>query len=404
MSLQSLPFIPRPAYLQRVIPYIGKNLIKVLVGQRRTGKSYMLFQIMEYIRSQKPRSKIVYINKELHEFAGIHTSDDLLKYVNDIVKSGQKASIFIDEIQDISGFEKALRSMVAEERFDLYCTGSNANLLSGELATYLSGRHCEIKIYGLSYQEFLLFHKLSESSESFLKYAKYGGLPYLIHLELDDRIVYDYLQNIYNTILYKDLVSRFGIRNVAFLERLTEYCAENVGSLVSAKKISDFLKSQKISISPNIVLNYLSHLTAAFFVFRVSRSDIKGRKVFEIGEKYYFEDMGLRHTICPFHQGDIGKVLENLVYLHLRQNGFEVFIGKLGDKEIDFVAQRGSEKIYVQVAYVIANEKTHEREFGNLLAIADNYRKVVVSMDEVAQGNYKGIEHLHIRKFVSQTL
>ena len=402
MSVSIPSFLGRPLYMDKIAPYMGKNIIKVLVGQRRVGKSYLLYQIMAHIQKHQPRSTLIYINKELHDFASIGNSNDLLAYIKKATGPSKKASIFIDEIQDISGFEKALRSLMAQERFDIYCTGSNAFLLAGELATYLSGRYVEIKVYGLSYPEFLVFHKLPDDNDSLLKYMKYGGLPYLINLDLEDNIVYDYLRNIYNAILYKDVVRRFRIRNVSFLERLTEYCADNVGSLVSAKKISDFLKSQKTAISPNVVLNYLSFLCAAFFILRTPRSEIKGKKVFEISEKYYFEDLGLRHSITGFQQADIGKVLENMVFLDLKTRGFDVTVGKLGDKEIDFVAEKSGEKLYVQVAYLIPDQKAHDREFGNLLSISDNYRKIVVSMDDTAEGNFKGIEHMHIRKFLGR--
>jgi predicted AAA+ superfamily ATPase len=381
---------------------MGKSIIKVLVGQRRVGKSYLMFQIMAHIRKTHPIFTIIYINKELHDFASIRTSDDLLVYIKKQTHSKNKNCIFIDEIQDITGFEKALRSLVAQDQFDIYCTGSNAFLLSGELATFLSGRYVEIKVYGLSYPEFLVFNDLADTNDSFMKYLKYGGLPYLINLTLDDRIVYDYLRNIYDAILFKDVVRRFHIRNVSFLERLTEYCADNVGSLVSANKISGFLKSQKMAISPSVVLNYLSFLCASFFIIRAPRSEIKGKKVFEIGEKYYFEDLGLRHSILGYRQSDIGKILENIVFLHLKIRGFDVAVGKMGDKEIDFIAESSGERMYVQVAYLIPDNKTHDREFGNLLLINDNYRKIVVSMDETAGGNYKGIEHMNIRKFLAE--
>jgi uncharacterized protein len=394
------PFVNRPAYLEKAAPYIGKNTIKVFVGQRRVGKSYLLFQLIDYIRKRQPRSTIIYINKELHDFSFIKNGDDLIAFVKKEQGDAKKVSLFIDEIQDIIGFEKALRSLIAQERYDIYCTGSNAFLLSGELATFLSGRYVEIKVYGLSYPEFLRFHNLTDSSNAFISYIKFGGLPYLINLELNDTIVYDYLRNIYDAILYKDIVRRFKVRNVAFLERLTEYCADNVGSMVSAKKISDFLKSQKSPMSPNIVLNYLSFLCAAFFIIRTPRSEIKGKKIFEINEKYYFEDLGLRHSIAGYKQADIGKILENIVFLDLKTRGFDVTVGKLGDKEIDFVAEKTGERLYAQVAYLIPDQKTHDREFGSLLEIPDNYGKIVVSMDETAGGNFKGIEHLHIRKFL----
>lgn len=393
-------YIKRKYYLKKIKPFIDKDIIKVIIGQRRVGKSYLLFQIMDAIKEKHKNANIIYINKELNKFEKIKNYQDLLKYVEEKAKPKKKSYIFIDEIQDIEKFEKALRSLNATGKYDIYCTGSNTDLLSGELATYLSGRYIEINVFSLSYLEFLTFHKLKNSPESFLKYLKYGGLPYLIHLELNDEVVYDYLRNVYNTILFKDVVSRYKIRNFAFLENLVWYLADNTGSLVSAKKISDFLKSQRIKISPNIVLDYLSFLAQAFFIFKVPRSSIGGKKIFEINEKYYFEDLGLRHSIVSYKQLDINKILENLVFLHLKIAGYKITVGQLGKKEVDFVCEKKGEKMYVQVAYLIT-EKNTEREFGNLLAIKDNYPKIVVSMDEViGNSKYEGIKHLHVRDFL----
>jgi predicted AAA+ superfamily ATPase len=398
-------YIKRKLYIDRLKPYIGKSVIKVIVGQRRVGKSFLLFQIMDelIVRGYK-KENIVCINKEKLEFDHIRDYKDLVLHVRNQAKKNKIKAIFIDEIQDIALFEKALRHWHAGGKYDVYCTGSNANLLAGELATYLSGRFIKLEVFSLSYLEFLDFHKLQSGKESLLKYIRYGGLPYLINLELNDLVVFDYLKNIYSTIVLKDIVVRFGVRNVVFLEKLIEYLADNIGSLVSAKKISDFLKSQKIKISSQVVLNYLSNLVAAFIVFKVSRADIRGKKIFEINEKYYFEDLGLRNSLIGYSLDDIGKVLENLVYMHLRINGYIVFVGQLGEKEIDFVAEKNGEKIYIQVAYLITNEATRKREFGNLLAIGDNYRKIVVSMDDIAGGKYKGIEHVNIIDFLSKNI
>ena len=393
-------YITRQHYLDKIKPYIGKDIIKVITGQRRVGKSYFLFQIMDVIVASDPKAQIIYINKELYEFDYINDYKLLLEHIKDKAKDEKKHYVFIDEIQDIDQFEKALRSLSAEGGYDIYCTGSNAGLLSGELATYLSGRYVEIKVFCLSYIEFLDFHKLQDTSGTFLKYIKYGGLPYLINLKLEDDVVYDYLKNIYNTILFKDVVKRHRIRNIAFLERLTLYLADNAGSLVSAKKISDFLKSQKTNISPNVVLNYLSHLESAFFILKVRRSDIAGKKIFEIGEKYYFEDLGLRHTIIGYRQDDIGRILENLVFLHLKRLGYEITVGRIGEKEIDFACEKNGERLYVQVAYMITDQRVHDREFGNLLKIKDNFTKIVVSMDEMTGGKFKGIKHVNIRDFL----
>ena len=255
-------------------------------------------------------------------------------------------------------------------------------------------------VRGLSYREFLAFHRLEESDESLQRYLRYGGLPHLVDLELTDRVVYEYLGHLYHVILFKDVVARYRIRNFDFLERLVRFLADSVGSVVTAKRISDYLKSQRVRISPNSVLDYLAHLCHACFLARVRRADVIGRRIFEIGEKYYFEDLGLRHAVKPFVQQDIGKVLENLVYHHLRVCGWQVTAGRLDRREIDFVATRQDETMYVQVAYILADEETHKREFGNLLEIPDNYPKMVVSMDPVIGADHKGIRHLHIREFL----
>lgn len=395
-------YIKRALYLEKIRPFIDKDIIKVIVGQRRVGKSYLLFQIMDEIKAKHKTANIIYINKELSEFDAIKTHRDLLDHIKKY-DSIRKSYVFIDEIQDIDSFEKALRSLQSEGKYDIYCTGSNANLLSSELATYLSGRYIEMKVFSLSYSEFLSFHKLSENKESFLRYIKYGGLPYLINLELTDDVAYGYVKSVYSTILLKDVVSRYKIRNVSFLENLIGYIADNIGSLVSAKKISDFLKAQKINISTNIVLDYLSFLANAFFVLKVSRSDVRGKKIFEVNTKYYFEDLGLRNSIVRYNQTDINKILENLVFMQLQILGYTVTVGQLKGKEIDFVCEKQGRKMYIQTAYIIT-EENKEREFGNLLEIQDNYPKFVISMDEmIAQEGYKGVQHINIRDFLSNT-
>lgn len=381
-----------------------QNLIKVLVGQRRVGKSVLMRQIMELVQKEKPGANLVFINKEDLSFEAIKSYSDLVDFAERNKKANSANFLFVDEIQDIEDFEKALRHLQTKNEWDIYITGSNAKMLSGELATFLSGRYIEMKISTLSFNEFLKFHGLNNNNESLHKYIRYGGLPYLINLELKDNIVFDYLKNIYAAILYKDIIARHNIRNVGFLDRLVLFIADNTGSIVSAKSINDFLKSQKISISNNIILDYLGYLSEAFFLSKVKRNDLKGKKILEFGEKYYFEDLGIRHAIGGYKNDDINKILENIVYLHLTFCGYEVTIGKLSDKEIDFVADKDGSRIYVQVAFSIPDEKVKEREFGNLLSINDNFRKIVVSMDEFQADSYKGIEHLHIRKFLSQAV
>ncbi len=393
-------YLPRPLYFNKIEPFIGTGLIKILTGQRRVGKSYVLLQVMDEIRQRDPQATIIYINKEDYRFESIKDYNDLMKYLGGQRSDKGKTYLFIDEVQEISKFELAVRSLLSVEGWDIYLTGSNAMLLSGELATQLGGRFIQIQIHALSYPEFLQFHELQESAEAFLKYIRWGGMPHLINLRQDDAVVYEYLRNIHNSIILRDIIARFNIRNVGFLQDLINYLADITGSVLSAKRISDYLKSQRINLSPKLVLEYLVYLESVYLVHRVKRMDVEGRKIFEIGDKFFFEDLGMRHAAIPFQQKDIGKVLENLVYHHLVVNGNKVFVGKLDDKEIDFVSIKNEDKTYVQVAYLIADDKTYEREFGNLLAIPDNCPKIVVSMDDTATGNYKGIQHLSIRKFL----
>lgn len=393
-------YIHRPLYIDRIKPFIGKSLIKVLVGQRRVGKSYLLMQLRDLIQKKDPNIQIIYINKELHQFQGIKNADDLFNYLNERVDENGKTALFIDEIQDIESFEVVLRDLVTRTNFDIYCTGSNANLLSSELATFLSGRYIEIKVFGLSYSEFLAFNQLADHHDTFQQYLQMGGLPYLRNLSHQETVVYEYLISIYNTILLKDVVKRFNVRNVRFLENLVAFLADNVGSLVSSKKISDYLKSQKLAISTQVVIDYLGYLESSFLLFKVKRTGLEGKRLFEIGEKYYFEDIGLRNAIVGYKVNDIHKILENVVYLHLRMAGYSVTVGFEDNKEIDFIAQRSNEKIYVQVAYLLSSEETMDREFGNLLAVPDNFPKYVVTMDYTKEtSTFKGIERVHVKDF-----
>ena len=391
---------PRPIYLERIRPFIGSGLIKVLMGQRRVGKSYILNQLIAEIKSSKPDADIIYINKEEYAFDSIRTYHDLLAYLKE--RGGKKplTYLFLDEVQDIDKFEIALRSLLAEGCWEIFCTGSNATLLSGELATHLGGRTVQIRIHTLSYAEYLDFYKIDDSAEVFLGYLKTGGMPHLVNLVDDEAVIREYHKNVLDSIVLRDIVARYGIRNVNFLNDLLRFLADSVGSLVSAKRISDYLKSQRINLNPKLVLDYLGYIESVFFVDRVSRIDIQGRKIFEIGIKYYFEDLGMRNVLIPFQIGSINKLLENVVYHHLKVHNYQVYVGKLNGTEIDFVAERDGERIYVQVAYLISDDKTHQREFGNLLAVPDNSPKYVVSMDEPASGNYKGIKHVSIRNFL----
>jgi len=399
--------IAREKYVEKIRAFIGKNVIKILTGQRRVGKSYILLQLMDEIKNSVVGANIIYINLELERFRYLKTSKDLYEYVNaELVGNNLLNYLFIDEIQEIVDFQNAIRSLLAEQKCDIFITGSNANLLSGELATLLSGRYVNFEIHSLSYKEFQRFHNLDNSQQTLEKYLTYGGLPFLKNLELSDNQSFEYLRNVYSTILLRDVVAREKIRNIAFLENLVAYLADNVGSLFSALSISKYLKNQRVDISTQVIINYLRTLANSFFVHKAVRSDVAGMKIFEIGEKYYFEDLGLRNVISGFNAlKDIAKVVENAVYLHLIQCGYKVFVGRIGNREIDFVCEKDGIKIYVQVSLSIMDEKTREREFGSLLLIQDNYAKYVVTLNDIHIGNnYKGIQCLNLRDFLETEL
>ncbi len=392
-------YIKRSSYFKKIKPFIDKDLVKIIVGQRRVGKSYFMLQVMDEIKKIHPRANIIYINKESYDFVNIYDDKQLMKSIKRKEKKG-KNYLFIDEVQEIKNWQKVIRSLNATGNFDIYCTGSNADLLSGELATLLAGRYIEIKVYSLSYKEFLRFHNLDDAETSLQKYWQFGGLPYLIHLDLQDEVVYDYLKNIYNSILLKDVIARYNIRNVSFLENLTQYLADNIGSFISSSKISKFLKNQKLEVHNATILEYLNFLAKTFFVAEVNRRDVVGKKIFENNPKYYFQDLGLRNVLVGYRPNDVAKILENAVYNHLKVLGYNIYVGKLDKYEIDFVAEKDNEKIYIQVAYKI-HKNNIDREFGNLLRIKDGYSKIVISMDEmIGKNTYKGIKTLHIRDFL----
>ena len=394
------PYISREKYLNKIKPFVNKELIKVFVGQRRVGKSYLMYQLIDFLQKEDKKRHVIYINKELNEFDDIKNYQQLYDYVKSKSVANKMNYLFIDEIQNIESFENALKSFVAEGNYDIYCTGSNADLLSGELATYLSGRYIEFNVFPLSYCEFLIFHNLTDQPQSLDMFLKYGGLPYLKNLQLDNDIVFDYLKNVYQAILFRDVVARFSVRNVEFLERLILFLAKHTGTIFSARNIVKFLKSQNIKISVSSILAYLNYLKTAFFISKASRTDIQGKKIFEVGEKYYFTDIGLRNTIAGFSPFELGLIIENAVYNHLQYLGYKILIGQSGDKEIDFIAEKNSEKIYIQVALRITNETTAEREFGNLLEIKDNYPKYVITLDEYSGTTFNGVKHIPLRNFL----
>jgi len=394
----------RDTYIERIKPFMRTPIVKVMIGHRRVGKSFILFQLIELIKNEDKNANIIYINKEDIEFIDVVSYRELYDYISKKLISDRKNYIFIDEIQEIADFKVTIRSLALDDNNDIYITGSNSEMFSSDLANELGGRYVEFRIYSLSYLEFLNFHKLSNDDNSLEKYFHFGGLPYLIHLPLEEPIVMEYISSVYSTIILRDVVERKKIRNTAFLEQLIRFLANNVGSLFSSNSISDFLKSQQVKISPNQVSEYADSLAEAFVVHRIGRYDIVGKKLFERGEKYFFENMGIRNAVAGYKPQDRAKRLENNVCNHLLFCGYDVKVGALSTEEIDFVCTRGGETLYVQVAIELSSPETIAREFGNLLRIKDNYPKIVVSGERSFENSYEGVEHIYIRDFISSTL
>ena len=398
--------IIRQHYLNKIEKYFGKNTIIVLTGQRRVGKSYLLKQVRDQ-KQNEPNSNVIFIDKEKREFDSIQTYQELNNHIESLYQKGKKNYILIDEIQDIEEFERSVRSFHTEPDAEIVITGSNAKMLSNELSTLIGGRYKEIYIQSLTYQEFLTFHHLTDSDDALTRYIQFGGLPGLVKIGLDEEDAREYQMDIYHTVLLKDVILRNQIRNVTFLENLVRFLADNAGKLISANSIAKFMKSQGENVTSTVVSNYIKYLTEAYMIHQVSRYDIHGKRLFESNDKFYFEDHGIRNALAGgSREGDIEKVIENIIYQQLIHLGYEVTVGQLQAGEIDFVATgKGGQRKYIQASFFIADETTREREFGNLRAIKDNYPKYVISMTPlVTRNDDNGIIHLHLRKFLMEGL
>ena len=398
--------IIRKPYLDKIEQALGKDVIIVLVGQRRIGKSYLLRQLKDE-KAQDSSANIIYVDKEKKEFDYIRDYHDLNAFIDGHRVKGKTNYILVDEIQDIAEFERTVRSYREEPDTEIVITGSNSLMLSSELTTLIGGRYKEIYVQALSYNEFLTFHQLPDNDDSLAKYINFGGLPGLQKIGLDENDVREYQQDVLNTVLLKDVIMRNNIRNPVFLDNLIRFLADNTGKIVSANSISKFMRSQGQSITSTAVINYIKALCETYVIHKVNRYDIHGKRLFESNDKYYFEDNGIRNCLGGGNrEGDIEKVMENVVYNHLVRLGYEVTVGQLQASEIDFVCSKPTgERVYVQVAYIIADEATRQREFGNLRAIHDNYPKYVISMTPlVTRSNDGGIIHLNLRKFLKEGL
>lgn len=400
--------VKREKYLKTLTAYLGKPLIKVILGMRRTGKSSIIkLLIAELLEKGVPEKNILYINKESLEFEEIQTYRDLYSYVVKNFKNvGGDKYIFIDEVQEIKEWEKAVVSFLSEGIGNVVISGSNSRILSGELATFLSGRYVEIPIYPLTFSEFLEFRKKFEKKkkldieECFKGFLKYGGLPGIHYLPFDEDVVFQYLNSVLNTILYKDIITRFKIRDTALFDKIVRYLFDNIGNITTAKRIADYFKSQKIKVAVDTVLNYIKAIETAFLIKRAYKYDIKGKRHLEFYEKVYLTDAGLRNGLIGYREKDINGVLKNIVYNELVARGYKVYVGKLNGLEIDFVAEKQEEIKYIQVCYLLSEETTIKREFGNLQRIRDNYEKVVISLDKFFVKELEGIKHVYLLDFL----
>lgn len=400
--METLEILPRPLYLDRIMPYVGSGMIKVLTGQRRVGKSYILRAVEQELRGRQPDANFIHIDLEDFAFAHVTTPQALHdEIVGRIAEPNRQNYIFIDEVQEVEGFEKVIRSLNLNPLNDIYVTGSNSSMLSSEIGSRLAGRSIEFRIHPLSYSEFLDFHRLSDSDESLDLYLRYGGMPYLRNLPLRETWT-EYLANVTDSIVYRDVVTRHQLRNNDFLQRLILYLADNIGQLFTAKRIADYLKSQHVSSTVTSVQTYVDYVCEAYVIDKVKRWNIKGRRLFEIGEKYYFEDLGIRNAVVGYRPMDIGGLMENAVYNRLVTDGYTVMVGVLErGGEIDFVAERGGEYRYIQVAVEVGNEDTARREFGNLETVPDNYDKLLVTLRDAAPNTHRGIRMLSLRQFLT---
>ena len=397
----------RELYIEKIKPFIDKDIIKVITGIRRSGKSVMLKLIMEELKQNKIDEK-QFININFENLINIEltTADKLHEYI--LKKASEikkKCYIFLDEIQEVKDWEKCINSLRVNEEydFDIYITGSNAKLLSGELSTYLAGRYVEFVIYPFSFKEFLETLKSIQQDvstrEAFQKYVKFGGMPFLYNLAFEEEASLQYLKDIYSSIILKDITQRNKIRDTDLLERVISYLIMNVGNNFSATSISKFFKSENRKVSVETILNYIKAAEESFLIYKVSRDDLIGKKVLNVNEKYYIADHGMREAILGSNQRDINQIFENIIYLELLRKGYNVRVGKVDNLEVDFVCTKGNEKIYVQVAYLLASSETIEREFTSLEKIDDNYPKYVISMDEFDMSR-NGIIHINIIDFL----
>lgn len=394
--------IRRDAYIKQVTPFIDKNIVKVMTGMRRSGKSVLLELIQqELLRQGKKKNSFLSVNFESRLLPFSKDIDSTFTYLREFIEGDpSKKYCFFDEIQELPHWEELINSLMIDFEVDIYITGSNAKMLSSELATYLAGRYVEIKVYPFSFQEIIeISEEKTPAKELFLHYLQYGGMPFLYANDLSKEGALQYLEDVFNSIVLKDIANRNNIRDIELFQRTLNFFISSIGHTYSAKSIRDFLKNEYRSLSTETLYNYIEYCKEAIIIHMLKREDLVGKKLLSFQEKLYLTDHGIREAIYGNNLRDIGQILENIVYIELLRRGYAVAVGKLDSREIDFVAKRASERIYVQVAYLLTDENTLHREFSVLKEVADNFPKYVVTMDEIDR-SHDGIKHLNIIDFL----
>ncbi len=400
--------IDRPLYMDKIMAYVDTPFVKILTGVRRCGKSTILKMIMERLKTERniPEDRIISCRFDSMEYEDM-TAKQIYTLLKNQLSATEKTYLFLDEVQEIKGWEKVVNSLASDFDVDLYITGSNSRMMSSEIATYLTGRYVSFRIFTLSFGEYLMFKSklanVGEAKTELANYVRLGGFP-ATHLQAYSQDeIYTIVRDIYNSTIFTDIVKRNQIRKIDQLERVVKYTFNNVGNTFSAKSIADYLKSERRSLDNETVYSYLDKLEKAYLLQRCSRYDLQGKEILKTQEKFYLADVALRYSVLGYHADSVASSLENIVYLELCRRGYTVNVGKTSDGEIDFVAVRQNEKIYVQVTQKINSDKTEKREYNRLLEIPDNYPKFVLTTDEFAGGNYEGIKTMHIADFLLST-
>ena len=398
--------ILRPHYTNQLKSFIDKPLVKIITGIRRCGKSTVLNLLKEdLIESGIKEEQIVLINFESFRFSEYKTAPKLYDYVKSCLSGSSRYFLLLDEIQEVTEWERAINSFLVDFNVDIYITGSNSHMLSSELATLLAGRYVEIPVYTLSYLEYLDFkEKLCGNKglgdDSFEGYLRMGGFPVIHTSDFDTESAYKVVRDIYSSVILRDTVQRFGIRDVELLERVVRYAFDNIGNTFSGKSVADFFKSQQRKVDINTIYNYLYALQGAFILYRVPRYDIKGKEILKTQEKFYVSDLSLIYSTMGYRDRMISGFLENIVFLELKRRGYSVYVGKFGNREVDFVAEKLGKRIYIQVAYKLESQQTVDREFTPLIDINDHYPKYVITMDTFWKDSIQGIQHITLPKFL----